>query len=119
LILFVDRRKGQRERESIASTLVQQAVGAATSPLAEADTLRQVFSYLPGNWLYLGAVCSEWRAVYACMNEQQVYSLNTYGKKKVLIYGSKTTLYSAAVTSPATAWRVSWASKSTLIRVYN
>jgi hypothetical protein len=95
--------KGRESERASLSTLVQQAVGAATSPLAEADTLRQVFSYLPGNWLYLGAVCSEWRAVYACMNEQQVYNLNTYGKKKVLMYGSKTTLYSAAVTSPATA----------------
>jgi hypothetical protein len=87
------------------TTLSQQpqAVGATPSPLREAGILRQVFVYLPGNWLYLGAVCSEWRAVYACLDDQQVCSLDVHGKKKVLMYGPKTTLYSAAVASPATA----------------
>jgi hypothetical protein len=37
------------------------------------------------------------------MKDQRVCSFNAYGIKKVLEHGSKTTLYSAAVTSPATA----------------
>jgi hypothetical protein len=86
-------------------TVAQQhrSVRASTNQLREAGILRQVFSYLPGNWLYLGAVCSEWRAVCACMEDQQVCSLNTYGIKQVLACGPSTTLYSVAVSSPATA----------------
>jgi hypothetical protein len=74
-----------------------------SSPLTDAGILQQVFTFLPGNWLYIGAVCSEWKAVYACMKDQQVCSLSMYGNKVVVVYGPKTTLHSAAVASTATA----------------
>ena len=74
-----------------------------SSHLTDAGILQHVFTFLPGNWLYLGAVCSEWKAVYACMEDQQVCSLSLYGNKVVVVYGPKTTLHSAAVASPATA----------------
>jgi hypothetical protein len=62
----------------------------------------QVFSFLPGNWLYLGAVCREWQALYAGMEDQQVCSFRDHNNQLVTC-SSKTTLYSAAVALPETA----------------
>jgi hypothetical protein len=62
-----------------------------------------VFAFIPGHWLFLSAVCSEWRAIYANIGEQQAHSIGLYEPNKFVIYDSKTTLYSAAVASPETA----------------
>jgi hypothetical protein len=62
--------------------------------------LQQVFTFLPGNRLFLGAVCKEWEAVYAGI-EAKAQAL--YRNNKMAVCGPKTTLYSAAVASPATA----------------
>jgi hypothetical protein len=81
----------------------KQEVTAASNPFSNTGILKQVFTFLPGNWLFLGAVCSEWRAVYAELADQQVHTFRLYGNSKRVTCGTKTTLFSAAVASPATA----------------
>jgi hypothetical protein len=81
----------------------QKQALVAANPLRDASILKQVFSFLPGHWLFLGAVCREWAAAYASIAEQQVRSVSLYGNPKLVTCGAKTTLYSAAVASPATA----------------
>jgi hypothetical protein len=78
-------------------------LSAVCSPLKDAGILQQVFTFLPGCWLFLGAVCSEWRQCYASIGGQQVCGFSSYGDRKFVLCGLKTTLYSAAVASPATA----------------
>eukprot|EP00953_Heterococcus_sp_UTEX-ZZ885_P035171 18165-Heterococcus_DN1.PRE.2 len=77
---------------------------SASNPLSGSAMIQQVFSFLPpGNWLFLGAVCREWQAVYAEQPDRQVYSFSTYPYPTLVTCCSKTTLYSAAVASPAMA----------------
>jgi hypothetical protein len=76
---------------------------AASDPVGDAGILQQVFSFLPGNWLFLDAVCKEWQAVYTGLADQQIYKVSLRGNDKLVSCGAKTTLYSAAVASPATA----------------
>jgi hypothetical protein len=81
----------------------KQAMAAAFNPLSDAGVLRHVFTFLPGCWLFLGAVCNEWRTVCAGMADQQVHDFNLFFNNRYATCSSKTTLYSAAVASPATA----------------
>jgi hypothetical protein len=81
----------------------KQAVAATSNPLSNASILKQVFTFLPGNYLFLSAVCSEWRAVYAGIADQQVCTFGLTGSPKLVSCGTRTTLFSAAVASPATA----------------
>ena len=81
----------------------KQDMAAAFDPLRDADILKHVFTFLPGNWLFLGAACNEWRAVYAGMTDQQVRMFNLFYPWLCATCGSTTTLYSTAVASPATA----------------
>jgi hypothetical protein len=60
----------------------KRAAAAVFDLLGEAAILRHVFSFLPGNWLFLGAVCREWQAVYASQAYQSVYSISLYGTGK-------------------------------------
>jgi hypothetical protein len=76
---------------------------AAFHPLRDAGILQQVFTFLPGNWLFLGAVCSEWRAVYAGLKDFEVCTARLDDESKSVACGATTTLYSAAVASPPTA----------------
>jgi hypothetical protein len=70
--------------------------------LSDAAMIQHVFSFLPtGNWLFLGAVCRKWQAVYADQPDQQVFSIDV--KTKLASCCSNITLYSAAVASPAIA----------------
>jgi hypothetical protein len=95
-------------RESMVSTRKQkQAVIEASNPLKDTGILQQVFAFLPGSWLFLGAVCSDWNAVYAAMADKRMPSISLYSNKKLVTFGTHTTLYSAAVASPATA-RLAW-----------
>ena len=75
-----------------------------SDPLRDAGILRHVFMFLPGHWLILGAVCKEWQAVYAGMDEEELCCFDVYGG---FVFWqtcySKTTLYSAAVASSARA----------------
>jgi hypothetical protein len=80
-----------------------QDLAAAINPIRDPGILHHVFTYLPGNWLYLGAVCSDWKAVYARLEDQQVHSVPMYGNSKLVTCDNSTTLFSAAVASPATA----------------
>eukprot|EP00953_Heterococcus_sp_UTEX-ZZ885_P016787 9417-Heterococcus_DN1.PRE.1 len=50
----------------------EEALAALSNPLRYDGILQQVFAFIPGNWLFLSAVCSEWRAIYANIGEQQV-----------------------------------------------
>jgi hypothetical protein len=65
--------------------------------------LKQVFAFLPGNWLFLGAVCREWQTVSINMADQQVHSFQFEGGTNLVTCDARTTLYSAAVATPAIA----------------
>jgi hypothetical protein len=90
--------------ESMVSTRQQkQALAAVSNPLRDAGILERVFTFLPGCWLFLGAVCREWRSVYAGLADQQKLCIDVQGHPaRWLRYGAKTTLFSAVVASPAT-----------------
>jgi hypothetical protein len=45
----------------------KHAAVAEIDPLRDAGILQHIFEFLPGCWLFLGAVCREWEAVYASM----------------------------------------------------
>jgi hypothetical protein len=81
----------------------KQALSAACDPLRDAGILQHTFTFLPGSWLFLGAVCSELNALYAGIGDQQVSSVYKNGRKKIVICGSKSTLCLAAVATPAAA----------------
>jgi hypothetical protein len=80
----------------------KQALVAASNPLKDAGILQHVFTFLPGCWLLLGAVCKEWNAVYAHMDDQQVHSFDLYTKSIPVNCDCMTTLYTAVVASSAT-----------------
>eukprot|EP00953_Heterococcus_sp_UTEX-ZZ885_P003745 2536-Heterococcus_DN1.PRE.6 len=81
----------------------EQELAAERNPLLVSGILRNVFKFLPGHWLFLGAVCREWETVYAGMPEQHVLSTTLKYMPRRVVYSSKNSLYSAAVASPATA----------------
>jgi hypothetical protein len=70
--------------------------------LGERGILQHVFTFLPGNWLLLGAVCKEWATVYASIADRQVHAVSLHGNDELVICCSRTTFYSAVVASPAT-----------------
>jgi hypothetical protein len=78
----------------------QLQVFTLTSPLSDARVMQQVFSFLPGNWLLLGAVCREWKALYAGIGAKKVRCING---ARLVKCAANTTFYSAAVAAPATA----------------
>jgi hypothetical protein len=80
----------------------KQAV-TASDPLTDASILNYVFTFVPGCWLFIGAVCRGWRAVYAGIADQQLRTFRLYDSTKLVTCGIKTTLFSAIVASPATA----------------
>jgi hypothetical protein len=88
-------------KEIMVSTRRQKQ--ASCHPLKDTGILQHIFTFLPGSWLLLGAVCGEWKDSYAGIENQRVSSFDEDGRKKLVICGLKTTLYSAAVASPATA----------------
>jgi hypothetical protein len=94
----------------------RQAVIEASNPLKDAGILLHVFTFLPGNWLLLGAVCTVWCRGYAAIEDQQVRSCPSCAFKRHVTCGTKSTLYSAAVASPATA---RWASSCGLVMSKN
>eukprot|EP00953_Heterococcus_sp_UTEX-ZZ885_P016773 9409-Heterococcus_DN1.PRE.5 len=81
----------------------KQALSAASNPLRDAGILKQIFSLLPGTYLFLGAVCREWRAVYAGIKLGHVRSWTLDDDDMSVACNSVSTLCSAAVASPATA----------------
>eukprot|EP00953_Heterococcus_sp_UTEX-ZZ885_P009356 5520-Heterococcus_DN1.PRE.6 len=89
--------------ESMVSTRRQkQALAAASNPLRDAGVLKHIFTFLPGHWLFLGAVCEEWRALYSSIGAQQVYSIRLYESSRRMTCESRSTSYSAAVASAET-----------------
>jgi G3E family GTPase len=106
-----------RESAEMASPSSKQDIAAAIADsLRDACILKQVFTFLPGHYLFLGAVCREWEIVYASMAEQQLRSCDLVYINKIVTCETKETLFSAAVASPATArqWRLIVGSTSTL-----
>eukprot|EP00953_Heterococcus_sp_UTEX-ZZ885_P022089 12264-Heterococcus_DN1.PRE.2 len=94
----------RRSKGSMRSSGEQtQNLSAVCSPLKDAGILQQVFTFLPGCWLFLGAVCSEWRQCYAGIGGQQLCGFRENGSKMLVSCGFETTLYSAVVASPETA----------------
>jgi hypothetical protein len=81
----------------------KHAVAAASNPLKDAGILRHVFSFLPGSYLFIGAVCNEWSQSYACMENQQLCKVSLYNNINFVMSDCRSTLYCAAVASPATA----------------
>jgi hypothetical protein len=63
-----------------------------SNPLRDVGILQHVFTFLPGCWLFLGAVCREWKLVYADMAEQEVCSFGLYSTRSPVSFSSKTTL---------------------------
>jgi hypothetical protein len=67
---------------------------AAFDPLRDVGIMSYVFALLPGQWLYLGAVCSEWKAGYARIADHHVRCVPIYDNNKFVTCGTKTTLFS-------------------------
>jgi hypothetical protein len=88
---------------TFASKSKQKQAAVVVDPLRDAGILGQVFKLLPGSYLFLGAVCTEWKAAYATLEDQQLCSVSLYDNDKLVTCCCKTTCYSAAVASPATA----------------
>jgi hypothetical protein len=88
----------------VATRRQKQAVADACNPLRDASILEHIFTFLPGHWLFLGAVCREWQALYASM-EQQMLCCSEGHARFIFLQKctSRTTLCSAAVASVATA----------------
>eukprot|EP00953_Heterococcus_sp_UTEX-ZZ885_P005571 3466-Heterococcus_DN1.PRE.2 len=84
----------------------------ASDPFKDAGILLHVFTFLPGYWLLLGAVCKEWCRVYTGIGDQQVRSCPLCTTRKHVTCATNSTLYSAVVSSPATA---RWASSCGLV----
>jgi hypothetical protein len=85
-----------------------------TNPLMDAGILQQVIKFLPGSYLFLSAVCREWKAVYIGIGEWQVHNFGlhfAYHRFRPIRVrcGATATLCSAAVSSPATAKNVTGA----------
>eukprot|EP00953_Heterococcus_sp_UTEX-ZZ885_P000585 839-Heterococcus_DN1.PRE.1 len=79
-----------------------QELIAAMNPLSNAGILQHMFTFLPGHWLFLGAVCKEWAAIYASRRDHlMVYCLNVRGWNHFNHYSPKTTLFRTVVASPA------------------
>jgi hypothetical protein len=88
--------------EKVFFTRRQKQALVADNPFRDAGILRNVFAFLPGNWLFLGAVCREWEAVYAGMAAQRLCSFRLNESNTFVICDSKTTFCSATVATPAT-----------------
>jgi hypothetical protein len=87
----------------MVSTRKQKQALLTASPLRDAGILQQVFTFLPGNHLFLGTVCKEWNAVYVGIGDWQVRSFSLEDYPRSVFDDFATTLCSAAVASPATA----------------
>jgi hypothetical protein len=81
----------------------KQALAAVANPLKDAGILQHIFEFLPGNWLFLGAVCCDWKPLYAGMEDCKVRTCSLNGRNKPAVCSAKPTLFSAAVASPTTA----------------
>jgi hypothetical protein len=72
----------------------------ANTVLSEAAILHHLFSFLPGHWLYLGAVCRAWMLSYKRAHMSEICIAEPQRGKKV-VCGWCTTLLSAVFQSPS------------------
>jgi hypothetical protein len=92
-----------RGEKMISTRRHKPAAAEAFDPLGDVGILKYIFAFLPGLYLFVGAVCREWNVVYAGTEEQDVFCLSVNGSRDFWqSYGPKSTLFSAAVASPAT-----------------
>jgi hypothetical protein len=84
----------------MVSTRKQKQVLLVENPLRDAGILQQVLKFLPGNWLFLGAVCREWRTIYsrAFAEDQQVRSFSLDEDAMLVACGVTTTLCCSCIT---------------------
>jgi hypothetical protein len=79
-----------------------------SSILSDATFLQQIFSFLPGNWLFLGVVCRAWMLSYKQMPASRCKTLTSklYGiSVRELTLSWSSTLMTAVFESPA---RLRW-----------
>jgi hypothetical protein len=85
------------------------AAVAAMHPFSYTGILKHIFAFLPGQYLFLDAVCREWKALYMGIQDQRVHCIHVDGGwDHWQVYDSQTTWYSAAVASPATVRLARW-----------
>jgi spore germination protein YaaH len=81
----------------VVSTRKQkQALIAADDPLKDAGILK-VFGFLPGHYLFVGAVCKEWQGLYVGTADRQFKAQSVWDTLTSKTCEFKTTLCSAAV----------------------
>jgi hypothetical protein len=87
----------------VATRASKLAAVDSSNPLHDTSILGRVCGYVgPGYWLLCGAVCRKWKAVYAGVADQKMRSFSLTSNNKLVICGNRSTLYSAAIASPAT-----------------
>jgi hypothetical protein len=89
----------------MASEAQKRTAAARTNPLDEAGILQRVLSCVPGQWLFLAAVCTAWRDMYSQMAAMQMQKrfLSNMGEIKTadVNCAPDTTLYSSVFGSPS------------------
>jgi hypothetical protein len=73
----------------------------ASTILSDAAILQRVFSFLPGNWLYLGGVCRDWMLCYKHLPDSDIFFKDAFQRTKKADCGWRTTLMRAVVQSPS------------------
>jgi hypothetical protein len=64
-VLFLLRERAFRH--------LKQTMTSALEALEIAGILQRVFTFLPGNWIFIGAVCRKWKAVYANIGDHEAH----------------------------------------------
>jgi hypothetical protein len=87
----------------MAPTTQTKAVTASSSnPLRNSGILNHILSFAgPGHWLFLGAVSSFWRDVYATLASIQVVGCDANRHERNITCLPQMTLYSSMLSSPA------------------
>jgi hypothetical protein len=78
----------------------------ASTILSDTAILEHVFSFVPGNWLYLGGVCRAWMRSYERIGVCEICSIGRHGPCVDSTFDWRTTLMGAVFQSPA---RLTWA----------
>jgi hypothetical protein len=80
---------------------VHAADASASAILSDAAILERVFSFLPGNWLYLGRVCCAWMRTCKRMPVCEVHLMDPYLYPEGVTCDWRTTLMCAVFQSPS------------------
>jgi hypothetical protein len=69
--------------------------------LCDASILERVFSFLPGHWLYLGAICRAWMQSYKDLPSREIVTVDCCEDVKRAACDWSTTLMESAFQSPS------------------